>query len=667
MTANTRNRESRRRMMVGRLLLMAVCFVGSIGGAQAWAEQAQTAEVVEHKASFRDLLEMEEQTVTVTLKTLEAAKRASIQPLPLYGGAQWAITSRWDDNHGGGLKIQKVLLDHGHSGTFFLNDPTHWRYTGIERLASGGTTVGSHSLTHPLLSYQNRNRMFEEVLGCRIVLEAAFDTLVNAYAFSHGNFTNSIEGADVQRDIGTLLARSGYLQVANHHFAENGAWPWGVAGLLPADGQPIDNQFADFLADEDLREDNPAITYSMHPWYDTPDEWTGFESDLDRYGRRPEWWYCNHNQYGAYRAQYRSAVEGKSEVDDRTVAFRFSWPTLVDLNDPIPLSFEIARVKPDEVTAVTSPGARVERVESSDGAVRFHLHHAGSIQLPVRIDHATSEDGKSAESAEFPSISGALECDGSRLALRLRNAGPEPIEVHRVTYRLPMRYRHGVVRRAGFRLAAGNEYADLVALEDRQDRRCRAGTYYFAAQVDFLLGGSPGRVYFTTRRAGSLDDASYPQRGFSVLGPIPRDQIDLASLPIASLGEQKWTSADGRKLTFDPVNQALAEPFNAEVIPILGRWENPNLKPCVYLLRSTVTSPEQRKVRCLHVSNTVTSIWLNGRAVDVDATLEAGENDLLLAYEPPFEHMYSPEHAGPMFRIVEVQSGKRLRDIRYQR
>ena len=43
MTANTRNRESRRRMMVGRLLLMAVCFVGSIGGAQAWAEQAQTA------------------------------------------------------------------------------------------------------------------------------------------------------------------------------------------------------------------------------------------------------------------------------------------------------------------------------------------------------------------------------------------------------------------------------------------------------------------------------------------------------------------------------------------------------------------------------------------------------------------------------------------------
>ena len=53
---------------------------------RAIGPEVEPPEVVEHKAAFRDLLEMEEQTVTVTLKTPEAAKRASIRPLPLYDG-----------------------------------------------------------------------------------------------------------------------------------------------------------------------------------------------------------------------------------------------------------------------------------------------------------------------------------------------------------------------------------------------------------------------------------------------------------------------------------------------------------------------------------------------------------------------------------------------------
>ena len=127
------------------------------------------------------------------------------------------MTSRWDDNTWTNLKTRAVLLEHGHRGTFFLNDPSRNVYgkdyglladRSVSQwgrvLASGGTTIGGHSLTHPMLSYQNRNRMFEEVLGCRIALEAAFDTLVNAYAFSFCNYRSPIEGVDVQRDIATV-------------------------------------------------------------------------------------------------------------------------------------------------------------------------------------------------------------------------------------------------------------------------------------------------------------------------------------------------------------------------------------------------------------------------------------------------------------------------------
>lgn len=646
---------------------------------RAVGPEEEPPDVIEHQASFTNLLGIEPETVTVRLVNADAAARAKIRPLPLYGGAEWAVTSRWDDNTLASLKTREVLLAHGHRGTFFLNDPARNFYGndyGLlgnhspremgRLLAIGGTTVGGHSLTHPMLSYQNANRIFEEVLGCRIALESACDTTVNAYAFSFCNYQNAIQGAQRQRDIATALGRAGYLQVANHRFAIDGCWPWGVAGLLPPDGRPIDNQFAGFLADEDLHEENPAITYSMHSWYDTPEKWAGFESDLDRYGNRPQWWYCHHNEYGAYRAQYRVAVEGKQDTDTGRLRFRFQRPPLVDLGDPIPLTFEITGVQPDEVTAIESSGGRVERV-GSDGPVRFHLHHADHERLPTLVDHVATDDGNSATSEEFPAIAGALACDGSALTLKLRNTGPDPLEVKRVTYRLPLRYRHGTVRRGSFELSAGESHADELPLEEARDNaRYRVGTYYFAAQVDFTLGGRRGRVYFTTRRPGQLDDASYPQQGFSLLGPIPRDQIDLDSLSVDSLVDRAWDLPDGRKLTFARVDPDVAEPLSAEVIPVRGRWDNGKLQPCIYLLASVVSSSAEREVRFQRHAGTVPGIWLGGRRVAEGATLEPGENALVLAYEPPVGQRFSPEHAGPMFRIVDAKTGERVGRIEYR-
>jgi hypothetical protein len=65
---------------------------------------------VRHKAQFEEMSECRRQTVSVRFASGAAADRAVVRPLPLFGGAVWAITSRWDDNH---------LADHrvGESGT----------------------------------------------------------------------------------------------------------------------------------------------------------------------------------------------------------------------------------------------------------------------------------------------------------------------------------------------------------------------------------------------------------------------------------------------------------------------------------------------------------------------------------------------------------------------
>ena len=647
---------------------------------RAVGPEEESPETARHRAQFAGLLELQPQAITVELATPEAAQLAKIRPLPLYDGAEWAVTSRWDDNTWTNLKTRAVLLEHGHRGTFFLNDPKRNFYGNdygllTERsvsemgkaLKSGGTTIGGHSLTHPMMSYQNRNRMFEEVLGCRIALEAVFDTLVNAYAFSFCNYRNTIEGADVQRDIAMVLARAGYLQIANHRFAEDGCWPWGVAGLLPPDGRPIDRAFSGFLADEDLYNDNPAITYSMHSWYDTPEEWSGFEADLDRYGNRPEWWYCNQNEYGAYRAQYRAAVQGKAEVDGTTLRYHFQRPSLLDLNDSIPLTFEIVGIEPDRVTSIECSDAKIGRTKAPKSAVRFHVHHPAASSLPVRIDHVATTTGELTASSEFSAVRGALKRNGKTLNLRLENAGTSPIEIRRVAYRVPLRYSPGIARRPGTKLTTENPLSDRIELqEEREDSRYRAGDQFFAAQVDFVHNGESGRIYFTTRETGSLAESSYPQQGFTVLGPIPRAEIDLETRNLKALLDKGWTASNGQKLKFRPVDAAFARLLSAEVIPVRGRWDNHGLIASIYLLRSRVHSPDERQIRFLRSTSTVPALWLNGNPAGDTCLLQAGDNELLIAYEPPANQRFSPEHAGPMFRIVDAESRQRLDDIRYQ-
>ena len=65
--------------------------------------------------------ELTEQKIRVRLRDEAAAASASIAILPLYGGADWAISSRWDDNIYTDLKMRDVLEKHGYRGTFYLN------------------------------------------------------------------------------------------------------------------------------------------------------------------------------------------------------------------------------------------------------------------------------------------------------------------------------------------------------------------------------------------------------------------------------------------------------------------------------------------------------------------------------------------------------------------
>jgi hypothetical protein len=200
-----------------------------------------------------------------------------------------------------------------------------------------------------------------------------------------------------------------------------------------------------------------------------------------------------------------------------------------------------------------------------------------------------------------------------------------------------------------------------------RSRRAPGGSRGFEIPGGRLPLRRPGRLR-ARRRAGpgSLDDASYPRQGFAVLGPIPRAEIDLETRNPEELLKKEWTGPDEKRLEFAPVDAATAGPLSTEVIPVRGRWDNHGLAPCIYLLRSRVHSPDARRAGLFRNVGTVPAVWLNGDPAGDTCSLRAGDNELLLAYEPPVNQRFSPEHAGPMFRIVDARSGRRLEGIRYQ-
>ncbi len=152
------------------------------------------------------------QQLQIDFKTPQAAQKASVSITPLHDDFTWAISSRWDDNNESGIKMRDTLTAHGHKGTFYLNSAKHWRdFTSVARkLLEGGNSIGGHSLTHPMLTYCSRNRIFEEVAGIRAEWEARADTQVLSYTFSFCRYHNELEGGTAaHRDINRALERAG--------------------------------------------------------------------------------------------------------------------------------------------------------------------------------------------------------------------------------------------------------------------------------------------------------------------------------------------------------------------------------------------------------------------------------------------------------------------------
>ena len=406
-------------------------------------------------------------TVRVKCASSEEAEKANLKILPLPPGKNVAFSFRWDDTNPRHSRMKKLMTKYGYKGTFYLSKPDKkYREKILPELISDGCTIGNHTLSHLYLPLLTPNGMHYEILGARILHERLTDRPENAFGFPYGKVAWRFL-PDSEQIISSCLRRAGLLGGPDRAMDQLSRMPgnefYSNEGKLifPGDRNTKPEKF-----DSDVKRHLPQqgetahLVLGFHVWH-SDEDFRNLEEALKKYANRPDWWYCNENEFLAYTRMVRHARVGEKKVEGDTAVFVLDLPCPEDLGSDTPLWAECA-------------GKNIE------------IRHTRKI--PQTID-AVEGAGKSGKFAGLNAQVSLIQ--PSRVRLSITNSGAA-LEHVRITLRLPPVFRQETVFLHIPRIDGA--YAKEWDLET-DPSMSRAGKQLTAAQIDFLRNGIPGRLW----------------------------------------------------------------------------------------------------------------------------------------------------------------------------
>lgn len=487
------------------------------------------------------------QSIKLKFATPEQAEAAQLEPLPLPGGKSVAFSTRWDDSNPRHVKMAELLKKYGYRGTFYLcafNE--NFRRNVLPKLHQPGFSIGSHTLNHPRLTEYTPNRNFHEVMANRVDLESKSNTQVAAFVlpgFAYRSFHQ-----EMPRMIGEVLERTGMLGSPEYFpdLEKEYGMPrrsWFVSFLFNVnDRDPSEQLFHTGVSkgyehlQKHLRE--PHLTLGLHVWQS--DE--GLEKlgrCLDQYAQNPSWWYCNENEYLAYRYDFFHSKIVDKKVNGDTVVFTVQRIRPEYIGASLPLDFSVT----------PKPQSAAPPVELRDGGrflslaqdPKYDLRKIDAVDNP---DNRLPKQGEFA-SAKFPDLTAAISVDLKKETCRVdfANNGKTLLRDIRVAFRTPPSFGDGVSYRSLSELAPGKSctFARKLGVR-RSEPEYQGGPLYFVAQIDFHDGSAPGRIYATTRITPPMPVAAVPRDTVRLLGPLPETELTDAELKKLSRPEAKLRS-----------------------------------------------------------------------------------------------------------------------------
>ena len=444
----------------------------------------------ENPLGFREY----QQKFTLSFPSEQDAQKAELKAKPLPADYKLAYSSRWDDSTPKHLDTHEVMMRNNIKGTFFLGD-LNW-LNGvlnkdpdyIKKLMEGGNSIGLHTLTHPLLTAKNPYEQFREYMRDRIELEVKSQSPVNSQVLPFCNWwapepfiplsvgwamraTGVISSPDVM-----YPNRENELGYPAKSFAQS-------RFVAPGDRNPdlakFNREMKWALGNEKALAIQPSVSMAMHSWH-TPEGLINLDCAYAMVANNPEWWYCNQNEYGAYRYETQNTSIAK-KVDGKNAEFTVTRMEPFELGASVPLWFSVNGAK-----AVSANGAKLV-----NGSVE--LPHADGRKLPD-VYASVDKNGKS----RIPFVSLVFTHPEEKVwKAELKTLDGKPIEQLAFSFRFPSQWSKEVIRKD---LGSQNSVSVTVAQDAKKnDFYYRYGKPYYALQADFMRDGKRYRLYADIR------------------------------------------------------------------------------------------------------------------------------------------------------------------------
>ncbi len=436
--------------------------------------------------------------LVLSFRTEKDAENAELRPRALPANYKTAFSSRWDDSVPAHLKTCKIMRKHGMKGTFFLNSTLPSRSKDyldtimqenkdyIKLLLQSGCSVGLHTVSHPHLPRLKSNRHFYEYMKNRIILETVSQSPVNSQVLPYCDW----KAADkkIPHSIGWAMRAAGVLSSPDLLYPDmekHLGYPAGTLAqskpLMPGDRNPDPEKFRlqmqGTLADQRSLSRHPSFSIGIHSLH-TPEGLVSLDKIYASAAGNPEWWYCNQNEYGAYRYEAQNTVIAK-KVNGRNAEFSITRIEPFELGANVPLWLEVAGALPEAASGGVLHGTAVE------------LPHDSNRRLPDIYGYA----GRSGQSADIPFVKMALVRTGGKTwEVKWDTLSGELPDKVCFTFRFPAGWARETIRK-DIIPAAPSFTAEASQPAEPADDFYRQDAPYYAVQADFMLGGKHYRLY----------------------------------------------------------------------------------------------------------------------------------------------------------------------------
>lgn len=451
-----------------------------------------------------------EQEVTVEFLSEADAEKAEMSALEMPVGKKIAVGSRWDDTNGEHLLMAKTLAANGWKGTFLLNRlNADYVKKVVKVITETGSSIGAHTIHHPHLETVPVNEMFYEILANRIDIETQTDLCVTIFTFPFG--LRSPENAkSTAADQAQALIRSGIYGGPEYLGMDKRLGVKPEEFLCPYlfnanDKDPDAEQFARgfrkgmLLAEKGQISAGPSVVLGVHSW-----QRNVHEDGFDRLGKilatesnKSEYWYCNSNEYTAWRLAFLNNKITKKSVNGKTAVFTVSRLLPADLGAELEMGLKVS-----PAPKLIFSDKKTFRTEYNG---EFMLSNSDAYRLPEiigRTDNGTNGDEKSNDlvSPKIPGVQLGVRLDQKNNALLcyVENKSENELTDLYFTFRLPLKWKLGLQNKSITDLPSGKSVSFEIPLGEME-----TGTKYqqkdllIAGQCDFRSAGKTLRLYGT--------------------------------------------------------------------------------------------------------------------------------------------------------------------------